>query len=178
MLLPVLCRPGSFPLIIGHFVKPAQLKNHFSKIQFIKLKKGICLMKSTAKNYQGLKSFAGLALYLGCTGFGFRKIGIHEPLLQAAFVFKNINTQSNFHFVLNKIYAVNQVYMRRFYTNNKNNFVVLVNLPDVFSFRNPQQKKLYTKSLRAFVSCIGTAVQLGSNYNHPFKHLLNQSKVA
>ena len=126
-------------------------------------------MKSTYKNFQGLKSFAGLALYLGCTGFGFRKIGFYEPLMQAAFVFTNINQQSNFHFALNKLHSVNQVYMRRIYSNNKYNFIVFVNLPSLFNFRNPQQKKLFTKSLRVFTHLLGTAVQIGTNYSHPHK---------
>lgn len=137
-------------------------------------------MKSTAKNFQGLKSYAGLALHCGAVGYGFRKVCSFDPCIQAAFVFNSSIRALLFCNRMQKIHKVEWCFKRFFYRNNKFNYVVFVTLPRLFDFQNPQQKKLYTKSLRAFISCLGTTVVIGTNYSHPHKQhfLLTQSKAA
>jgi hypothetical protein len=81
---------------------------------------------------------------------------------------------------MQRIHRVEWCMRRYFYRNNKFNYVVFVTLPRLFDFRNPQQKKLFTKSLRVFTHLLGTAVQIGTNYSHPHKqqYLLTQRKAA
>ena len=130
-------------------------------------------MLSTKKNLLGLKSFAGLALRNGCSSFGFRRIGVINPLFQTIFVFKNEFKAMAFYSLLTKVFMVNGASRKFGYAGNTRFYLVIVDLPDLFRFSNPLNNKLHLKSLKSFCSALGSAVQIGKPYSHPHLKLKN-----
>ena len=92
-------------------------------------------MQSTKKNLLGLKSLAGLALRNGCSSFGFRRIGVINPLFQTIFVFKNEIKAMAFYQLLTKVFMVNGASRKFGYAGNTRYYLVLIDLPDLFRFQ-------------------------------------------
>ena len=130
-------------------------------------------MRSTKKNLLGLKSLAGLALRCGCNSYGFRRIGVINPLFEAVFVFKTELKAMAFFQLLKRVFDVSGVYRKYSYSNDTRFYLVIVPLPDVFRFSNPLNNKLHFKNLKNFCSSLGSLVQIGSPYNHPHLKLKN-----
>ena len=130
-------------------------------------------MLSTKKNLLGLKSFAGLALRNGCSSFGFRRIGVINPLFQTIFVFKNEFKAMAFYSLLTKVFMVNGASRKFGYAGNTRFYLVVVDLPDLFRFSNPLTNKLHLKSFKKYCQALGSSVQIGNPYNHPHAKLKN-----
>jgi hypothetical protein len=130
-------------------------------------------MLSTKKNLLGLKSFAGLALRNGCSSFGFRRIGVINPLFQTIFVFKNEFKAMAFYSLLTKVFMVNGASRKFSYAGKTRFYLVVVDLPDLFRFSNPLTNKLHLKSFKKYCQALGTSVQIGNPYNHPHAKLKN-----
>jgi hypothetical protein len=130
-------------------------------------------MLSTKKNFLGLKSFAGLALRNGCSSFGFRRIGVINPLFQTIFIFDKEIKAMAFYQLLTKVFLVKGVARKYSYAGNVRFYLVIVNLPDLFRFSNPLNNKLHLKSLKKYCQALGSSVQIGNPYNHPHAKLKN-----
>jgi len=130
-------------------------------------------MQSTKKNLLGLKSIAGLALRCGCNSYGFRRIGVINPLFEVVFVFNRELKAMAFFQLLTRVFDVSGVYRKHSYSNDVRFYLVIVSLPDLFRFSNPLNNKLHLKSLKSFCSALGSAVQIGKPYSHPHLKLKN-----
>lgn len=130
-------------------------------------------MKSTKKNFTGLKSIAGLALRCGCNSYGFRRIGVINPLFEAVFVFNAELKAMAFYQLLKRVFDVTGVYRKNSFSNDTRFYLVIVPLPDLFRFSNPCSTKLHLKSLKSFCSALGSVVCIGREYYHPHLKLKN-----